>query len=100
LKRTLEGGVVVFISSAWHPSPRKSTSPPALLSGSDAKNSTAKLSSFASDDVGEFDVADIMLLGPWVSRTRGGRGGSLGGRVGGELRTKLMVEFGSWVFLW
>jgi len=62
LKRTLEGGVVVFISSAWPPSPRKSTSPPVLLSGSDTKNSIAKLSSFTSDDVAEFDVADIALL--------------------------------------
>ncbi len=64
LKRTLEGVVVVFISLAWPPSLRKSTSPPALLSGSDAKNLIAKLSSFALDDVAEFDVADIVLLVP------------------------------------
>ncbi len=30
----------------------------------------------------------------------GGQGGALGGRVGGELRTLLMVKLGSPVFFW
>jgi len=64
LKRTLEGGGVVFVSSAWPPSPRKSPSPPALLSGSDAKNSIAKLSTFALNDAVKFDVADAMVPAP------------------------------------
>jgi hypothetical protein len=78
LKRNLEGGGVVFFLSAWPPSPRKSTSPPALLSGSDAKNSIAKLSTFALNDAAEFDVTDIAVLVSQVLATRGAKGGFVG----------------------
>ena len=43
----------------------------------------------------EFDVANTTSLVTWVLAMRGGRGGASGGRVGGVLRTLLMVELGS-----
>ncbi len=43
----------------------------------------------------EFDVANTTSLVTWVLAMRGGRGGASVGRVGGALRTLLIVELGS-----
>ena len=75
----LGGGVVVPGLSSGHPSPRKSTSPPALFSGSDAKNTSTELFTFALDEACEFDVADATFVVSWLVATRGGRGGRSGG---------------------
>ena len=61
VNRCLEGGGVVFVSSATPPSPRKFTSLPVLLYGSYAKNSSTKLARLALDDAAEFDVADTTV---------------------------------------
>ncbi len=85
----------LFVWSAVPLSPRILPSPKPSISGSVAKHLSTRLPTSTFCKGTKFDDADARVMLAYVLSLRGGRGGALGRRDGGEWLPVLIMQFGS-----